>query len=223
VADVALEEVHKRFGVTPVLQGVDLRVASGHGVAILGPSGCGKTTILRAIAGFEPIDRGSIAVGDTLVDVRRDAERPVWVPAHRRGVGYLPQEGALFPHLTVAGNVAFGLPKGADREQRVTELLELVSLDPAMRTRRPDQLSGGQQQRVALARALAAEPRVLLLDEPFSGLDPDLRDGMRETVHRLLQATRVTTILVTHDAADARGYVDRLLAMRDGRLTEVGA
>jgi iron(III) transport system ATP-binding protein len=223
VADVTLEAVRKRFGETSVLEGVDLHLESGHGVAILGPSGCGKTTILRAIAGFEPIDSGSIAVGGTQVDSRRDGERPVWVPAHRRGVGYLPQEGALFPHLSVGGNVAFGLPKGADRERRVTELLELVALDPGMRARRPDQLSGGQQQRVALARALAAEPRVLLLDEPFSGLDPDLRDDMRETVHRLLRTTRVTTILVTHDAADARGYVDRVLAMRDGRLIEVAA
>ena len=226
MAEVTLRGVRKRFGATEVLRGLDLHVGSGESVAILGASGCGKTTVLRAIAGFEPVDAGTVSVDGTVVDGGVDAGGSSqgagrrWVPAHRRGVGYLPQEGALFPHLTVGGNVAFGLPRGADRDKRVAQLLQLVALEPGMRIRRPDQLSGGQQQRVALARALAAEPRVLLLDEPFSGLDADLRDGMRETVHQLLRATAVTTILVTHDPADAIGYVDRLIVMRDGRLTE---
>jgi len=217
VADVALAGVHKAFGTTEVLHGVDLRVASGGSVGILGPSGCGKTTVLRLIAGFEAADLGSIAIGGQIVDAQVD-HQTTWVPAYRRGVGYLPQEGALFPHLTVEGNIAFGLPRGSDRPRRVRELLDLVALDPKLARRRPDELSGGQQQRVAVARALGAEPRVILLDEPFSGLDVGLRDDLRTAVHSLLRAAAVTTIVVTHDIADVAGYADRVVLMRDGRI-----
>jgi iron(III) transport system ATP-binding protein len=216
-AEVALVDVEKRFGRTDVLRGVTLSIGSGQSAAILGPSGCGKTTVLRVLAGFEAADRGTVAVGGEVVDGGGDGAR-TWIPAHRRGVGYLPQEGALFPHLTVAGNVAFGLPRGSDRRRRVPELLDLVALHQELADRRPDQLSGGQQQRVALARALAAEPRVLLLDEPFASLDADLRAAMRETVHGLLRRTGVTTIFVTHDMADVDGFADAVYRMRDGRV-----
>ena len=217
MADVVLAGVHKAFGTTEVLHGIDLRVASGGSVGILGPSGCGKTTVLRLIAGFEAADLGSIAIGGQVVDAQVD-HQTTWVPAYRRGVGYLPQEGALFPHLTVEGNIAFGLPKGSDRPRRVRELLELVALDPKLARRRPDELSGGQQQRVAVARALGAEPRVILLDEPFSGLDLGLRDELRKAVHALLRAAAVTTIVVTHDIEDVAGYADRVVLMHDGRI-----
>ena len=123
MADVVLAGVHKAFGTTEVLHGIDLRVASGGSVGILGPSGCGKTTVLRLIAGFEAANLGSIAIGGQVVDAQVD-HQTTWVPAYRRGVGYLPQEGALFPHLTVEGNIAFGLPKGSDRPRRVRELLD---------------------------------------------------------------------------------------------------
>ena len=182
----------------------------------MGPSGCGKTTILRLIAGFERPDAGTIVIGGTTVS------GPAWVPPHRRGIGYVPQEGGLFPHLTVGENVTFGLDRAEASEDRLRELLDLVSLDPAFAGRRPDQLSGGEQARVALARAMAIRPRVMLLDEPFSALDADLRGETRDAVRRLLDATGVTAIVVTHDREDAHDFADEVAVMEGGRVARIG-
>ncbi len=216
MADVVLDGVAKRFGDVAVLDGLDLRVSDGRTLAIVGPSGCGKTTILRLIAGFERPDAGTIVIGGTTVS------GPEWVPPHRRGIGYVPQEGGLFPHLTVGQNVTFGLDRAEATEERLRELLDLVSLDPAFAGRRPDQLSGGEQARVALARAMAIRPRVMLLDEPFSALDADLRGETRDAVRRLLDATGVTAIVVTHDREDAHDFADEVAVMDAGRVARIG-
>ncbi|SER05911.1 ABC transporter ATP-binding protein [Arthrobacter sp. OV608] len=215
--------VTKNFGSQDVLRGVNLLVAKGGTTAIVGPSGSGKTTLLRLIAGFEQPLAGSIALNGSTV-----AGDGVWVPAHKRKIGYVAQDGALFPHLTVAQNVAFGLDPakrpGGRRgvAGRVGELLEMVSLDPDMAKRRPHQLSGGQQQRVALARALAREPELMLLDEPFSALDAGLRVATRRAVAQVLAETGVTTILVTHDQAEALSFADQVAVMRGGKLAQTG-
>ena len=184
----------------------------------MGPSGSGKTTVLRLVAGFERPDEGSIAINGALVCGAGSTE----VPAHRRGVGYVAQDGALFPHLTVGGNVGFALPRGSGRDREIAGLLELVALDPAIATRRPDQLSGGQQQRVALARAMALRPDIILLDEPFSALDAELRVETRDAVSSVLRQAGVTAILVTHDPDDARAFADQVAVMRAGRLVATG-
>nr|WP_208381396.1 ABC transporter ATP-binding protein [Paenarthrobacter ilicis] len=215
--------VTKNFGPQPVLKGVNLTVAKGGTTAIVGPSGSGKTTLLRLIAGFEHPDAGSIKLGGEPV-----AGGDAWVPAHKRQVGYVAQDGALFPHLTVGQNVAFGLDAArldggrAAVRARVQELLEMVSLDASMAKRRPHQLSGGQQQRVALARALAREPELMLLDEPFSALDAGLRVATRRAVANVLNAAGVTTILVTHDQAEALSFADQVAIMRGGKLAQIG-
>ena len=178
---IELRAAAKSFDTTAVLRGVDLTVPVGSFTAVLGASGSGKTTLLRLIAGFERLDSGSISIGDRMVD---DGTRTV-SPQHR-GVGYVPQEGALFPHLTVIGNIAFGLSR-RDRT-KAEHLLELTGLRE-LRKRYPHQLSGGQQQRVALARALAIGPQVVLLDEPFSALDASLRGDLRRDVARILRQT----------------------------------
>jgi iron(III) transport system ATP-binding protein len=208
----------KAFGAVPAVDRVDLDVPAASRMAIVGPSGSGKTTLLRLIAGFEHADSGSIALGgDRLLNGAGT------VPAHKRSIGYLPQDGALFPHLTVAGNIAFGLSGGAAKHaRRVAELMQMVALDDAMRLRWPHELSGGQQQRVALARALALKPRLMLLDEPFSALDTGLRAATRKAMANVLAAAGVTTILVTHDQAEALSFADRLAVMREGRLVQVG-
>ncbi|WP_420820342.1 ABC transporter ATP-binding protein [Specibacter cremeus] len=223
VSDVAdhlrVRGVRKAFGSTSVLAGVDLAVAQGRSTAIVGPSGSGKTTLLRLIAGFESPDSGTIALGGETV-----AGGGTWVPAHKRSVGYVAQDGALFPHLTVGQNVAFGLPeRGRAAAARVAELLEMVSMDPQYAKRRPHQLSGGQQQRVALARALARRPGLMLLDEPFSALDAGLRVATRRAVAKTLTDAGVTTILVTHDQAEALSFADQVAVMRDGRLAQIGS
>lgn len=208
----------KSFGPTRVLRGVNLTVAKGGTTAIVGPSGSGKTTLLRLIAGFEAPDSGSILLNGQAV-----ADGGTWVPAHRRQVGYVAQDGALFPHLTVGQNVAFGLRRrGRTASARVAELLEMVSIDPDYARRRPNELSGGQQQRVALARALAREPELMLLDEPFSALDAGLRSSTRRAVAKTLAAAGVTTILVTHDQAEALSFADQVAVMRDGQLAQIG-
>ena len=217
MAEVVLEGIAKSFGTTRVLEGLDLRVADGSTVAIVGPSGCGKTTILRLVAGFEVPDAGRVRIGDTVVS------GTTWVPPHRRGIGYMPQDGGLFPHLSVADNVTFGLPKVDRTAQRAGQLLELVSLDPGIGRRRPDQLSGGQQQRVALARAMAVSPRVMLLDEPFSALDAELRAETRQAVRDLLDATGITAIVVTHDPLDARAVADDVAVIDAGRIASQGS
>jgi iron(III) transport system ATP-binding protein len=213
-----LHGLHKAYGSAQALIGVDLRVAAGSRTAIVGASGSGKTTLLRLIAGFEAPDAGRITLGG---DLLADGERAV--PAHRRGIGYVPQDGALFPHLSIADNIGFGLARKApQRVERIAELMDMVSLDAALLTRRPHELSGGQQQRVALARALAQRPRLMLLDEPFSALDTGLRAATRKGVAQLLSAAGITTILVTHDQAEALSFADQVAVMRGGQFAQVG-
>jgi iron(III) transport system ATP-binding protein len=209
--------LHKAFGTHPVLTGVDLDVPAGSFTAILGPSGSGKTTLLRLLAGFEQADAGSISIGDRVVDGPGVSQ----VPPERRQIGYVPQEGALFPHLTVAANVGFGLP-ARKRAARTAELLEAVGLT-GMGSRYPHQLSGGQQQRVALARALAIRPEVVLLDEPFASLDAHLRASVRADVQQICRAAGTTAILVTHDQDEALSMADRIAVLRDGRIVQYAA
>ena len=217
MSSLTVQRLTKSFGSTPVLTGIDLTVPSRSLTALLGPSGCGKTTLLRLIAGFEEPDEGTVTLGGTVVS---GAGRTV--PASRRGIGFVPQEGGLFPHLTVAGNVAFGLPRRARRDHgRVRELLRLVGLDATLAGRHPHQLSGGQQQRVALARALAPEPSLVLLDEPFSSLDASLREETRREVAEALRATGATAVLVTHDQAEALSMADQVAVLRGGRLVQL--
>lgn len=214
-----LQAIHKRYGNTPVLHGIDLQVASGSRTAIVGPSGSGKTTLLRIIAGFEAPTQGRLSLGGSVL-----ADSKQFVPAHLRGIGFVPQEGALFPHLNVADNIGFGLPrKAADRQARIDELMDMVALDHALLNARPHEISGGQQQRVALARALAQRPKLILLDEPFSALDTGLRVATRKAVADLLARAGITTILVTHDQAEALSFADTIAVMRTGRLVQVGA
>jgi iron(III) transport system ATP-binding protein len=209
--------VTKSYGAVSVLEGIDLHVPAESFTAVLGPSGCGKTTLLRLIAGFDTPGAGSIAFGPEVVfgDGRS-------VPAQHRRVGYVPQEGALFPHLTVADNITFGLDRRARRDRtRVPELLDLVGLAHTVASRYPHQLSGGQQQRVALARALAPRPSIVLLDEPFSSLDAGLREGTRRAVAQALRAASATAVLVTHDQGEALSLADRVAVMRAGRLVQL--
>jgi iron(III) transport system ATP-binding protein len=204
---------------TVALDGVDVTVEQGAFATVLGPSGSGKTTLLRCIAGFETPDAGTISLAGRVLDAPSTAS----VRPFERGVGVVPQEGALFPHLTVARNIAFGisdLPRDA-RRRRVDELLDLVGLQ-GLGDRRPHQLSGGQQQRVALARALAPEPQLVLLDEPFSALDAQLRVELREEVRSLLRQVGMTALLVTHDQAEAMTMADHLVVMRWGRVVAAG-
>jgi iron(III) transport system ATP-binding protein len=207
--------VPQRFGDDAAVRGADLEVAGGEIVALLGPSGCGKTTLLRTIAGFERPDDGLVEIGG-----RRVAGEDAWVPPEGRGVGMVFQDYALFPHLTVAENIGFGLPR-RDRAQRVPTLLALVDLC-GLGGRYPHELSGGQQQRVALARALAPAPRVVLLDEPWSNVDPQLRAELRHEVAAVLRPLDVTALLVTHDREEAFSLADRIALMRDGEIVQVG-
>ncbi|GGQ75229.1 ABC transporter ATP-binding protein [Couchioplanes azureus] len=206
----------KSFGAVPALADVGLSVPAGELAAVLGPSGCGKTTLLRCIAGLERLDAGEIRVAGSLVAGAR-----THVPAHRRRVALVPQEGALFPHLSVAGNVEYGLDRAGRRSGRADEVLALVGLDGYQR-RMPHELSGGQQQRVALARALAPRPRLILLDEPFSALDAGLRSSLRQDVRTALRADGATAVLVTHDQAEALSLADHVVVMRDGRVVQDG-
>lgn len=211
----------KSFDGHAVLDDIDLQLARGSTTAVVGSSGCGKTTLLRVVAGFETADAGTISI-----DGRHVAGAGSSVPPHRRSVGYVAQDGALFPHLTVGQNIAYGLrgiARGAAARARVAELLETVSLDRSFASRRPQQLSGGQQQRVALARALARRPVLMLLDEPFSALDTALRASTRKAVSQLLSDAGVTTLLVTHDQEEALSVADQVAVMRDGRFTQVGS
>ncbi|WPE23888.1 ABC transporter ATP-binding protein [Shinella zoogloeoides] len=213
-----LENISRRYGPVRALDGVNLSVATGSRTAVVGPSGSGKTTLLRIIAGFELPDTGRVRFDGALL-----ADGPAGVPAHKRGIGIVSQDGALFPHLSVADNIAFGFERGApDREKRIESLLEMVELEAAMATRRPHQLSGGQQQRVALARALGRRPKLMLLDEPFSALDTSLRENMRKAVARVLQAAGITAILVTHDQTEALSFADQVAVLREGRLVQAG-
>jgi iron(III) transport system ATP-binding protein len=217
MADLRITGLCKRFGDHPVLDGVDLNVASGGMMAILGASGSGKTTLLRLICGFERADAGVIAVDGLVV-----SGPGVHVPAERREIGYVAQEGALFPHLSVADNITFGLPRRARvSRHRVAELLELVGLPPGFADRPPQALSGGEQQRVALARALAPSPKLVLLDEPFSALDAALRVETRQAVTDALEAAGATALMVTHDQGEALSVGHEIAVLRQGKLVQV--
>lgn len=212
-----VEGVSKSFGGTEVLRDVSLDVASGTRLALVGASGSGKTTLLRLIAGFIEPDGGLISLDDRVL-----AGSGRTVPTHRRGIGYVAQDGALFPHLSVARNIAFGLPRGPGRAERVRELLDLASLRPDLADRMPHELSGGQQQRVALARALAQRPGVILLDEPFSALDTGLRSATRDAVIDVLERSGVTAVLVTHDQHEALSFGHQVGVLVGGRLVQSG-
>ena len=223
MALVHLEHVTKRFGADrpPATDGLSFTVESGRILALLGPSGCGKTTTLRLIAGFETPDQGRIAIAGRTV---ADADRGIHVEPEARGVGVVFQDYALFPHLTIGQNVGFGLERTSRRERRarVAQVLDLVGLTD-FAERYPHELSGGQQQRVAVARALAPAPTLILLDEPFSNLDADLRAQMRDEVEKILRATGTTAIFVTHDQEEAFTIADQVGVLDQGRLEQVGA
>lgn len=220
MSDLRCAGLAKAYGRRAVLQGVDLFVPAGTLTAILGASGSGKTTLLRIVIGFAAADAGTVTVGGSAV---ADGTR-LHVPPDKRAIGYVAQEGALFPHLTVIENVAFGLPR-AERKTRVRalETLELVGLDRTYAERRPHQLSGGEQRRVALARALAPRPRLVLLDEPFSGLDAALRAETRAAVLNALSSEGATAVLVTHDQAEALSMGREVGVLREGRLVQIAA
>jgi iron(III) transport system ATP-binding protein len=211
---VAVTGLYKAFGTHPVLAGVDLEVPAGSLTAILGPSGSGKTTLLRLMAGFDRTDAGTIKIGEVLVD-----GPGVHTPPERRRIGYVPQEGSLFPHLTVGANVGFGLAARERRGGKVASMLEAVGLG-GFGKRYPHQLSGGQQQRVALARALAIEPAVVLLDEPFASLDAHLRASVRADVQEIFRRAGTTAVLVTHDQDEALSVADLVAALRDGKIAQ---
>ncbi|WP_416409367.1 ABC transporter ATP-binding protein [Agrobacterium rosae] len=214
-----LHAVGKSYGSVVALDGVDLLVEAGSRTAIVGPSGCGKTTLLRLVAGFDVPDSGTITLGGEMI--AGDGHQ---VPAHRRNIGIVAQDGCLFPHLSVADNIGFGVnAERAVRHGKAAELMDMVGLDRAMLSRKPDQLSGGQQQRVALARALARKPRLMLLDEPFSALDTGLRVATRKAVTDVLSAAGIPTILVTHDQAEAFAFAEQLVVMRNGIFAQVGS
>lgn len=216
MSEVALTGVVRRYGTVTALAGVDLTVPSGLLTAVLGPSGCGKTTLLRCLAGFERLDDGEIRIdGVPIAGAGRH------LPAHRRRIAVVPQEGALFPHLSVADNVGYGLGRAARRRDRIEEVLTLVGL-AGFGHRMPHQLSGGQQQRVAVARALAPRPSVVLLDEPFSALDAGLRAGLRHDVREALRTDGATGVLVTHDQGEALSVADRVVVLRAGRVVQAG-
>ena len=215
--DLRVVDVHKSFGESKVLHGIDLSIDSGRTLSLLGPSGCGKTTLMRIVSGLEAADSGEVHVGERLL-----AGPGVNVAPESRRIGLLGQERSLFPHLSVGANVAYGLGRSADRETRVREVLDMVDL-AGFEKRMPDSLSGGQQQRVAIARALAPRPRMLLLDEPFQALDVQLRIELQTEVRALLSALGATAVIVTHDQDEAFVMGDEVAVMQDGHIRQCGA
>lgn len=216
MAELTIKGLAKSFRDVHVLKGVDLTIGSGEFFTLLGPSGCGKTTLLRAIAGFQLQDRGEIIVKGERIDAK---------PAHKRDIGMVFQDYAIFPHLTVAENVAFGLkarnlPK-AEIATRVAESLKMVRLD-GYQDRLPSEMSGGQQQRVGLARAMAIRPTLLLMDEPLSNLDAKLRIELREDIRDIQKRLGITTIYVTHDQEEALAVSDRICVMNKGHVEQIG-
>jgi len=217
VYDIELSAITKTYAGTdqPAIVDLSLAVEQGSIITLLGPSGCGKTTTLRLIAGFERADRGTITLGGKVV-----SDRNTWVPPDKRGVGMVFQDYALFPHLNVFNNIGFGY-KERDRSKRIMEVVELVNLK-GYEHRYPNELSGGQQQRVALARALTRRPVVVLLDEPFSNLDADLRNYMRTEIKRIIKEAGTTAVFVSHDQKDALAISDRIIVMRNGIIQQNG-
>ena len=211
-----LSNVSHFFGDHQVLDSVNLEIQHGSITALLGPSGGGKTTLLRIVAGFERPTQGTVSINGIVV-----ADTHTWVPPHERGVSIVPQEGALFPHLSVRDNVAFGLKKrrSSEARARVNEMLELVGL-PDSADQRPSELSGGMQQRIALARALATNPALVLLDEPFSALDAGLRETLREQVVNILRTAGATALWVTHDQDEALSIADEVAVLMGGRIAQ---
>jgi iron(III) transport system ATP-binding protein len=215
---LSLSGVGKRYGSVIALESIDLDVGRGSRTVVVGASGSGKTTLLRLIAGFDVPTIGTIVVDGEIV-----ANHWAAVPAHKRRIGVVLQDGALFPHLDVFDNIGFGLGRGEpERARRILSMMEVVELAPGLRSRRPHELSGGQQQRVALARALVRKPSLILLDEPFSALDAGLREATRKAVGDILRDQGVTTILVTHDQAEALSFADQVAVLREGRLVQAG-
>ncbi len=212
---VTLKEITKRFGMTVALEGISLEITEGELMALVGPSGCGKTTILRLIAGFETPDSG---------DILFDGQSVLGVLPERRGVGLVFQNYALFPHMNVFQNVAYGLKfarSSGNVRDRVRALLELVGLE-GLEQRMPSELSAGQQQRVALARALAPNPKILLLDEPLSALDAKLRERLRIEIKKIQKALKITTLYVTHDQEEALAVADRVAVMSIAHIEQIG-
>lgn len=216
MSTLTVSDLDVSYGSTRVLTHVSVVVPSGSVVAVLGPSGCGKTTLLMALAGLVTVDRGTITVGSKVLSSPEKV-----VPPERRGIGWVPQDASLFPHLSVAENIGFALPKTPARNQQIEQLAELVGLSGYL-NRSSESLSGGQAQRVALARALAGKPDVILLDEPFAALDAVLRHSLaRETIN-LLREAETTTVLVTHDREEALDLADIVVVMDAGRIAQVG-
>jgi len=215
--EYAIEAVNisKKFGDTVALDHCDLSVPVGAVVTLLGPSGTGKSTMLRVLAGFERPDTGSIRIRD-----RQVVGPGVFLPPEQRRVGVVPQDYALFPHMTVAANVAYGLAKGKAREERTREILDLVGLS-GLGDRYPHELSGGQQQRVALARAMAPKPDVIILDEPFSNLDDTLRSRVRADIIAIIRALGTTALFITHDQEEALSISDLVAVMNRGRIVQI--
>jgi iron(III) transport system ATP-binding protein len=211
---LTVSDVTKRFGSTVAVSGVSFEIGPHELVALVGPSGCGKSTLLRTIGGIHPVDSGRIELAGNVVD---DGRRSL--PPERRNVGLVFQDHALFPHLTVADNVGFGVRTG-DQQARVDEMLHMVGLAGYER-RFPHELSGGERQRVALARALAPRPALLLLDEPFASLDPNLRSRVRDDVVQILRSTSTPAVFVTHDQAEALAIGDRVAVMLSGRIVQM--
>jgi iron(III) transport system ATP-binding protein len=220
LTSLSISHLNVNFGSRTVISDLSFDLREGEIASLLGPSGCGKTTLLRAIAGLIQPTSGTIRFGSQLVGVSS-----VVLPPHKRGTGYVPQQGALFPHLTVAKNIAFGLDRSTHSKSEISKITgEMISLIgmKGFEDRLPSQLSGGQQTRVALARALAIKPKLILLDEPFSALDAVLRDELRTEVVGLLRELGSTAILVTHDREEALVSSDRVILMRDGKVAQNG-
>lgn len=212
---LSLSGITKSFGSEKVLDGISLEVSKNELVAVLGFSGAGKSTLLRLIAGFEKPDQGEIVFDAKTISGRE------FVQPEKRNIGIVPQDGALFPHLNVFDNIGFGIQKDPNKSQRIAQLLELIELT-GYDKRKPQELSGGQMQRVALARALAPRPKLVLLDEPFSALDAELRERLRSDVRRIIRAEGVSAILVTHDQEEALSLADRVAVLREGKIIQVG-
>jgi len=211
-----ISHLAKDFNGQSVLKNVSFELLKDELIAVLGSSGSGKTTLLRLIVGFETVSDGEISLEGSLI-----ASREQSVPAEKRRIGIVPQDGALFPHLSVRENIGFGIARERDRDQRIDQLLELIELKD-FAERKPHELSGGQAQRVALARALAPKPKLVLLDEPFGALDAELRVRLRSDVKKIIRKEGVSAILVTHDQEEALSLADRVAVLRDGEIVQIG-